>query len=156
MAIHSRDEWYDLTRATNWTPSYVSEEELFPDEMSGSMGIPMENWEVYDEPYKTTFTEYVRVQREKDAGAYSVKAALERAKIIDKSDPGWVTILKQHYGAIALGEYAAVTGEARMSRFSKAPGNRNMAMFGMLDETRHGQIQLRRREAVPRIPNRSR
>jgi len=142
MAIHSRDEWYDLTRATNWTPSYVSEEELFPDEMSGSMGIPMENWEVYDEPYKTTFTEYVRVQREKDAGAYSVKAALERAKIIDKSDPGWVTILKQHYGAIALGEYAAVTGEARMSRFSKAPGNRNMAMFGMLDETRHGQIQL--------------
>ena len=29
-----------------------------------------------------------------------------------------------------------------MARFSKAPGNRNMAVFGMLDETRHSQIQL--------------
>lgn len=142
MAIHPRKNWYELTRTTNWTPSYVTEEELFPEQMSGHMGIPLQNWESYDEPYKTSYPEYVSIQREKDSGAYSVKAALERAKIYENSDPGWISILKAHYGAIAVGEYAAVTGEGRMARFSKAPGNRNMATFGMMDELRHGQIQL--------------
>ena len=142
MSLLERSEWYDLTRATNWTPKYVSDEELFPEEMSGGRGISMEAWETYDEPYKVTYPEYVTTQREKDAGAYSVKAALERANYVDTADPGWVSTLKAHYGAIALAEYAAATAEARMMRFARAPGNRNMATFGMLDETRHGQIQL--------------
>ncbi len=142
MSILKREEWYDLTRATNWTPKYVSEEELFPEEMSGSLGISMSEWDKYDEPYKTTYPEYVRVQREKDSGAYSVKAALERDSFVDRADPGWVSTMKAHYGAIALAEYAASLAEARMARFSKAPGNRNMATFGMMDENRHGQIQL--------------
>ena len=142
MALLKREDWYDLTRATNWTPKYVTDEELFPEEMSGGRGISMEVWETYDEPYKVTYPEYVTTQREKDAGAYSVKAALERANYIDTADPGWVSTLKAHYGAIALAEYAAATAEARMIRFARAPGNRNMATFGMLDETRHGQIQL--------------
>ena len=142
MSLLERSDWYDLTRATNWTPKYVSDDELFPEEMSGGRGISMEAWETYDEPYKVTYPEYVSIQREKDSGAYSVKAALERANYIEGADPGWVSTLKAHYGAIALGEYAAATAEARMMRFSRAPGNRNMATFGMLDETRHGQIQL--------------
>ena len=29
-----------------------------------------------------------------------------------------------------------------MARFGRAPGMRNMATFGILDELRHGQIQL--------------
>ena len=129
MAIIDRREWYDLLRATNWSPKYVSEEELYPESMSGSRGLSLEDWEVYDEPYKVTYPEYVETQREKDSGAYSVKAALERDRFIDRADPGWVSTLQAHYGAIALGEYGAVSGEARMARFSKAPGNRNMATF---------------------------
>ncbi len=142
MPLLDRSEYYDLIRTTNWTPSYVSEDELYPEEMSGSRGIPMEKWESFDEPYKVAYGEYVATQREKDSGAYSVKAALERANFVDTADPGWISILKAHYGAISVPEYAAMTGEARMARFSKAPGNRNMAVFGMMDETRHGQIQL--------------
>ncbi len=142
MTLLKREDWYDLTRATNWTPKYVSEDELFPEEMSGARGIPMEKWETYDEPYKVTYPEYVSTQREKDAGAYSVKAALERSRFLDNADPGWISTMQAHYGAIALAEYAASTAEARMCRFSKAPGNRNMATFGMLDEVRHGQAQL--------------
>ncbi|RLA24506.1 MAG: toluene monooxygenase [Gammaproteobacteria bacterium] len=142
MAKLKREEWYDLTRATNWTPKYVTEEELFPEEMSGSRGIPAEVWETYDEPYKVVYSEYVETQREKDAGAYSVKAALERSQYVENADPGWVSTMVAHYGAIPLAEYAASTAEARMARFAKAPGNRNMAVFGMMDENRHGQIQL--------------
>ena len=142
MALLTRLDWYDIARSTNWTPKHVTEDELFPPELSGSLGIPIEKWEQYDEPYKQTYPEYVRLQREKDAGAYSVKAALERNKLVENADPGWLSTLKLHYGAIALGEYAASTAEARMMRFSKAPGMRNMASLGMMDEIRHAQLQL--------------
>ncbi len=142
MARLERHEWYDIARSTNWTPSYVQDHELFPDVMTGAQGVPMAEWENYDEPYKTSYPEYVRVQREKDAGAYSVKAALERSRMFEEADPGWLSILKSHYGAIALGEYAAMSAEARMARFGRAPGMRNMATFGMMDENRHAQLQL--------------
>ena len=89
MALLERHEWYDIARSTNWTPKYVTERELFPDVMTGAQGVSMEKWEVYDEPYKTSYPEYVRIQREKDAGAYSVKAALERSRIYENADPGW-------------------------------------------------------------------
>ena len=142
MGVLKREDWYDLARETNWTPTYVTEEELFPEDLSGTMGIPAEVWESWDEPYKVTFPEYVETQRQKDASTYSVKAALARSTFFDQSPPGWRSVLKAHYGAIALGEYAAATAEARMARFARAPGNRNMATFGMLDEIRHGQLQL--------------
>jgi len=142
MAKLNRMDWYDLARTTNWTPKYVKESELFPPELSGDMGIPMSVWETYDEPYKQTYPEYVKIQREKDSAAYSVKAALQRSKMLENADPGWISVLKEHYGAIARAEYAAASAEARMARFAKAPGQRNMATLGMLDEIRHGQIQL--------------
>lgn len=142
MAVLNRTDWYDVARTTNWTPKYVTEDELFPPELSGSFDIPMEKWEVYDEPYKQTYPEYVKVQREKDAGVYSVKAALERSKMFENADPGWQSVLKLHFGAIPSGEYAASTAEARMMRFSKAPGMRNMATLGSMDEIRHAQLQL--------------
>ena len=68
MALLERHEWYDIARSTNWTPKYVSDDQLFPDIMTGAQGVPMEKWEVYDEPYKVSYPEYVRIQREKDAG----------------------------------------------------------------------------------------
>ena len=70
MALLDRAEWYDIARDTNWTPKYVTEDELFPEAQSGTMGLPLEVWESYDEPYKVTYREYVRTQREKDAGVY--------------------------------------------------------------------------------------
>ena len=137
MAMLGRLDWYDISRTTNWTPQYVPAEELFPPEMAGNMGLPIEAFEAYDEPYKQTYSEYVKVQRAKDAAAYSVKAGLERSKMFETADPGWLSVMKSHYGAIARGEYSASTAEARMARFGMAPGMRNMATLGMMDEIRH-------------------
>jgi toluene monooxygenase system protein A len=142
MALLDRSVWYDIARNTNWTPKYVTRKELFPPEQSDPYGIPVEEWETFDEPYKVSYREYVATQREKDAGVYSVKAALSRSKYYEQADPAYLSLLKMHYGAIALSEYAACQSDARMTRFSQAPGKRNMATFGMLDEMRHGQIQL--------------
>ena len=59
MPLLKREEWYDLGRDTNWTPRYVGEEDLFPEALSGAMGISADAWERWDEPYKMTFREYV-------------------------------------------------------------------------------------------------
>lgn len=137
-----RSDWYDIARNTNWTPGYVSEAELFPEGCSGARGIPESVWNTYDEPYKVSYREYVSAQREKDTGAYSVKAALERADMYTQADPGWVATMSAHYGAICVVEFNAALQNSRVLRFGRAGGMRNMATFGMLDEVRHGQIQL--------------
>jgi toluene monooxygenase system protein A len=142
MAMLERSEWYDLARATNWSPRYVSEAELYPDLLSDPYHLPAEGWERYDEPYKVAYREYVRVQREKDAGVYSVKAALARSNFYDQAGPEWLGILKLHYGAIPLTEYAACQLQGQNARFGRAGSMRNMATFGMLDEMRHSQLQL--------------
>ena len=96
MALLNRMDWYDIARTTNWSTKYVSEDELFPPKLAGDFGLPQDAWEKYDEPYKQTYPEYVKVQRDKDAGAYSVKAALERSRIFENSDPGWKSVMKAH------------------------------------------------------------
>lgn len=142
MTMLERSAWYDIARTTNWTPKFVSESELFPPEQSDPYGIPTSEWETYDEPYKVSYREYVSVQREKDAGAYSVKAALLRSKYYEEVEQGYLSMLKFNYAASVPGEYAACFPEGRMARFSKAPSMRNLATFAILDELRHTQILL--------------
>jgi toluene monooxygenase system protein A len=142
MALLDRSEWYDIARNTNWTPRFVAETELFPPEQSDPYGISFEEWETYDEPYKVSYREYVSIQREKDSGAYSVKAALLRSKYYETIDDGYLSVLKFNYAASIPGEYAACFPEGRMVRFSKAPSMRNLAAFASLDEMRHTQILL--------------
>ena len=136
-----RSEWYDLTRDMNWDFTYVTDEQVFPEEMSESYGVPKEAWWTWDEPYKITYPEYVHVQAGKDASVYAVNSVVNRSKLYEGLDPGWKSAILAHYGAIAVAEYTAAMGEARMGRFGRAAAWRNMAMYGTLDETRHGQIQ---------------
>jgi len=137
----ARSEWYDLTRDMNWTLSYVDQEDAWPQDLSNTYGIPAESWWVWDEPYKVTYSEYVHNQVGKDAGVYSVNSVIGRSRMFDELDPGWKSAIIAHYGAIAVPEYIAGIGESRMGRFGRAAAWRNMATFGCLDETRHGQIQ---------------
>jgi toluene monooxygenase system protein A len=137
----SRSEWYDLTRDMNWTLSYADADEVWPEDLSNSFGVPVEKWWTWDEPYKITYPEYVHNQVGKDAAVYSINAVLSRSRMFEELDPGWKSAIIAHYGAIAVPEYLAAIGEARMGRFGRAAAWRNMATYGTLDETRHGQIQ---------------
>ncbi len=110
--------------------------------MSDSFQVPREQWERFDEPYKITYRKYIDVQHKKDDDAYSVPAALTRSQFFEQADPGWRTSMLLHYASITVGELGAGLAEAKMARFGKAPGMRNMATFGLLDEIRHPQMQL--------------
>ena len=136
-----RQDYYELTRDMNWSPSYVSDEELFPEVLSKSFGVRDQDWRKWEETYKLTYREYARNQSAKDAGVYAIRATTDRANLYAKLDPGWKSIVKAHYGAFCMPEYLASIAEARMGRFGRAAAWRNMALFGTLDEIRHGQIQ---------------
>lgn len=142
MTLLQRSEWYDIARDTNWTPTYVPESELFPSEISDPFNMPAKAWAEYDEPYKVSYPEYVKVQREKDAGVYAVNTAAARTRFMEETDERWRSILKLHFGAVCRAETSSQISEGRMARFGRAPGMRNMATFGLLDEIRHGQTQL--------------
>lgn len=137
-----RDDWLHLARELEWTPSYVSEEALFPEAMSGRPWLEQAAWKDWDEPFKTTFEEYVTNQCAKEQAVSAVRAALEQTRQLTKLDPGWLASVKLHAAALPLAEFAAVVGNLRAARFGRAGAWRTMAMYGALDELRHTQIPL--------------
>ena len=121
MTVLSRDDWYDIARDVDWTLSYVDKQEAFPEAWTGCGPIPEEAWADWNEPYRVTYREYVRVQREKESGAYAVRDALKRANIFEKLDPGHVNASILHMGATCGIEQMAVTMQSRFCRFAPTP-----------------------------------
>jgi toluene monooxygenase system protein A len=142
VAVVKREQWLPFARELDWDLSYVSEEEAFPPEMAGQPWLPHQDWASWDEPYKTTYGEYVTKQHEKDAAVYAVKEALGQIDDYRKLDPAWVNGLKLHAATLPLAEFAAVIGNLRAARFGRSGGWRTMATFGALDELRHTHIPL--------------
>jgi toluene monooxygenase system protein A len=142
MAHLERDDWYDIARDTDWTLSYVDEAEAFPASWSGTGGTPKEAWRDWDEPFRVTYRDYVQTQRDKDTNAYAVRAALSRSRTFEQLDEGWKGLVHLHMGATCLVEQSAVTMEGRFARFAPSAAWRNLAVYGMLDEIRHTQLNL--------------
>lgn len=142
MALLKREDWFDLTRDVDWEFTHVDHEAVYPEWMSGSGKVPIEAWAKWKEPYVTSYPEYVATQAEKDAGTYSVKAAIERSSLFEQLDEGWKSAAKIHFGGVALIEFIAVPAELKMARFGLAPSWRNTAVYGALDEIRHTQLNL--------------
>jgi Methane/Phenol/Toluene Hydroxylase./YHS domain. len=139
----NRDDWYETSRDLDWTLSYVDEGAAFPTEWTGAAGIPGDAWQVWEEPFRVSYRDYVRIQREKESGVKAVSNALARAGSYAKLDPAHVAASHLHMGTTCMVEYMAVTMQSRFCRFAPSPKWRNLGVFGMLDETRHTQLDLR-------------
>jgi toluene monooxygenase system protein A len=137
-----RAEWLDLARKLDWEWSYVPESQAFPRELSGTPHLPHSEWKSWDEPYRTSYAEYVSTQHQKDAALYAVKEAVGKTEDYQKLDRAWVNGLKLHAATLPLAEFAAVIGNLRAARFGRDSAWRTMACFGALDEFRHTQIPL--------------
>jgi toluene monooxygenase system protein A len=138
----AREDWLDLARKLDWDLSYVREEEAFPEAMSGRPSLPQSQWADWDEPYRTSYVEYVGNQHDKDMAVYAVRDAVGRLEDFGKRPPSWLNGLKFYAATLPLAEFAAVTGNLRAGRFGRASAWRTMATFGALDELRHTQIPL--------------
>jgi toluene monooxygenase system protein A len=139
----NRDDWYETSRDLDWTLSYVDRDEAFPASWTGADGIPEDAWQAWEEPFRVSYRDYVRIQREKESGVKAVSNALIRAGVYDKLDPAHVAASQLHMGTTCMVEYMAVTMQSRFCRFAPSPKWRNLGVFGMLDETRHTQLDMR-------------
>jgi toluene monooxygenase system protein A len=140
--VLTRDEWLDLARKLDWELSYVDERDAFPEAMSGRPALPGTAWRGWDEPYRTSFAEYVVNQHAKDAALFAVRQAIGKAEDIAGLDAGWRNAVKLHAATLPLAEFAAVVGNLRAARFGRDSAWRTTATFGALDELRHTQIPL--------------
>jgi toluene monooxygenase system protein A len=137
-----REQWLDLARKLDWSYSYVDEKEVFPEEISGHPWLPHEAWKDWEEPYRTSYAEYVHQQHAKDASVYAVRDAVGKVEDFAKLDAAWLSGLKLHAATLPLAEFAAVVGNLRAVRFGRDSAWRMAANLGALDELRHTQIPL--------------
>ena len=72
MSLLKREEWQHLVRDVAWTLSYVDDEAVYPEWLSGTGKVPREAWVTWEEDYKVSYPDYVSTQREKEASAYAV------------------------------------------------------------------------------------
>jgi toluene monooxygenase system protein A len=139
----TQDDWYETSRDLDWTFSYVDRAAAFPAEWTGAEGIPEDAWDAWEEPFRVSYRDYVRVQREKESGVKAVSNALQRSGSYDQLPASHVAASQMHMGLITMVEYMAVTMQSRFCRFAPSPKWRNLGVFGLLDETRHTQLSLR-------------
>ena len=137
-----RDEWLDLARKLDWDFSYVEERDVYPEDVSGRPWLPGAAWRDWDEPYRTTFAEYVANQSAKEAAVAAVREAVGRIDDFKRHPRAWLSALKLHAATLPLAEFAAVVGNLRSARFGRDSAWRTMSCFGALDELRHTQIPL--------------
>jgi toluene monooxygenase system protein A len=148
-----REEWLDFGRDLDWELRYVREEDAFPLALAGRPWLPGTSWRDWDEPYRTTFADYVATQTEKDAAVEAVREVVGRPEDYAKLPVEWRSALKLHAATLPLAEFAAVVGNLRAARFGRASAWRATALLGALDEYRHTQIPLvLMHELVPADP----
>src|ERR1044072_3067629 len=97
-----RGEWSDLARKLDWDLSCVREDEVFPADVSGRPWLPATAWAGWDEPYRTTYSEYVANQREKETAVGAVSAALGRVSDFGRLPRTWLSALELHSAALPL------------------------------------------------------
>lgn len=83
------------------------------------------------------------VQREKEAGVSAIREAMVRAKVYAHLDDGHKAATQLHMGTTCMVEQMAVTLQSRFTRFAPCGRWRSLGVFGMLDETRHAQLDMR-------------
>ena len=137
-----REDWLPLARKLDWEFSYVSERDVFPEPVSGSPWLERAAWQGWDEPYRTSYREYVQTQHQKESRWCAVREAIGRVEDARKLDRGWLSAVKLHSATFALAEFAAVVGNLRAARFGRDSSWRIAATYGALDELRHTQLPL--------------
>jgi toluene monooxygenase system protein A len=137
-----RSQWLDAARKLDWEFSYVSEKEVFPEVPSGEPWLAHEHWQEWDEPFRTSFAEYVETQAKKDASLRAVQEVVGGADDLFKLPLSWINALKLHAATLPLAEFAAVIGNLRGARFGRDSAWRTTSTLGALDEMRHAQIPL--------------
>src|SRR5690348_12002617 len=113
----AREDWQDLARKLDWEMSYVEEAAAYPEAIAGRPWLPNAAWSEWQEPYRTTFSEYVATQHQKEVAVRAIRDALGSIEDAAKLDRGWLNAVKLHAATLPLAEFSAVVGNLRAARF---------------------------------------
>ncbi len=105
----NREDWLPLARKLDWEFSYTTEQEVFPQVISGHPWLPHASWQDWEEAFKTSYREYVQNQHEKDMAVYAVRDAVGRLENVQSLATPWINGLKVHAAALALAEFTKRT-----------------------------------------------
>ncbi len=138
-----RDEWSDLARKLDWAFTYVDERAAFPETLAGTPWLHASEWQGWDEPFRSTYAEYVATQHKKETAFRAISEAVGKPEDAAGLDAGWLSVVKLHMATLPLAEFAATVGNLRCARFGRDSAWRMTALLGALDELRHTQLPLR-------------
>src|SRR5260221_14566958 len=105
-----RSQWLDGARKLDWQFSYVREDDVFPGAAAGKRWLTQEQGRGWDEPFRTSFSEYVKTQSAKEESLRAVHEAVGSADDFEKLPPSWQSVVKLHAATLPLAEFAAVIG----------------------------------------------
>ena len=130
-----------LTRDIDWTPSYVTEEEMYPH--TTYEGIKIHDWSKWDDPFRLTVDAYYRYQAEKDKRLYAVLDGFAQGQgHLTLSDPAYLNAMKVFLGGVTPLEYQANRHFSYLARHFNGPGPRFAAQCQSIDELRHAQTEI--------------
>ncbi len=137
--MNSRNSLWEKSRKLNWL---TFDQTFFPSIPSGAEKLKVD-WSQWEEPFKTSYFQYIKIQHSKELAVEGVRNAMQRINSSKQLSRQWLSTLKLHGALLPLAEFAAVIGNLRAARFAPDSAWRITAMFAALDELRHTQIPLR-------------
>lgn len=131
-----------MTRELMWDPKDFDMKQVFP--LIEKEGIIIKDPKRWEDPFRMTYNQYVKIQSEKDHIYHSVRNAFEanngHAKVVDAR---WYEGIKAFALAVQPAEYAAHRLMAYIGRNIPIEAIRFATFNQCIDELRHAQIEIK-------------
>ncbi|ADG05700.1 YHS domain-containing protein [Kyrpidia tusciae] len=131
-----------LTRDLMWDPKDVDFKQIYP--LVEAEGIRIKDPKRWEDPFRMTFNQYVKIQAEKEHLHHAIRSAFEanhgHARIVDSR---WFEGVKAFAVAVQPAEYSAHRLMAYIGRNIPIEAIRFATFNQAVDELRHAQIEIK-------------
>ncbi|CAB3393213.1 MULTISPECIES: YHS domain-containing protein [Kyrpidia] len=131
-----------LTRDLMWDPKSVDWKQVYP--LVEAEGIILKDPSRWEDPFRMTFNQYVKIQAEKEHLHHAIRHAFEahhgHARVVDSR---WFEGVKAFAVAVQPAEYQAHRLMAYIGRNIPVEAIRFATFNQALDELRHAQIEIK-------------
>ncbi|KEF37487.1 phenol 2-monooxygenase P3 subunit [Schinkia azotoformans MEV2011] len=142
VKLSSKDQYKYLTRDLMWEPKDFDMKTVYP--LIEKEGIHIKDPKKWEDPFRMTYNQYVKIQSEKDSIYHSVVNAFEanhgHAKVVDSR---WYEGVKAFAVAVQPAEYQAHRLMAYIGRNIPIEAIRFATFAQAIDELRHAQIEIK-------------
>lgn len=140
--LGTKQKYHAMTRDLMWDPKYYEKSQVYP--LAEKEGIILKDPKKWEDPFRLTYDQYVKVQSEKDLLHHAIRNAYEanhgHARV---ADGRWFEGMKAFAVAVQPAEYQAHRLMAYIGRNIPIESIRFAAFNQVVDELRHAQIEIK-------------